>query len=101
MLYANFFQPQMKLTHKIRAGSKVIKKYDKPLTPYARVLASRHISKEVKESLHAQYATLNPARLRRDMLALQEKLYKLAALKYDLSKGKRAAEEDMVYATAS
>lgn len=100
-LYANFFQPQMKLTEKIRIGSKVVKKYDRPLTPYARVQASKHISHEVKEKLKALYATLNPAKLRRDMLSLQERLYKLAASKYDLVKGQQVTAEGMVYATAS
>ena len=50
--------------------------------------------------LRVQYVKLNPAKLRRDMLALQEKLYKLVALKYEISKGKKVTE-DMVYATAS
>lgn len=100
-LYANFFQPQMKLTQKIRVGSKVTKKYDKPLTPYVRVLASKHISKKVKEDIKVHYATLNPVKLRRDMLKLQERLYKLANPKYDLLKGQKVDEEHMTYAKAS
>ena len=99
-IYANFFQPQMKLTEKTRIGSKVVKKYDRPLTPFARVCASKHIPNDVKEMLRVQYVKLNPAKLRRDMLALQEKLYKLVALKYEISKGKKVTEH-MVYATAS
>jgi hypothetical protein len=39
-LYTNFFQPSMKLTKKSRQGSKVTKTYDKPQTPYQRLLSS-------------------------------------------------------------
>jgi hypothetical protein len=35
-LYSNFFQPTMKLKEKIRIGSRITKKYDKPITPYRR-----------------------------------------------------------------
>jgi hypothetical protein len=80
-LYANFFLPQMKLTEKARDGSKVTKRYDRARTPYARVLSSREVSVDVKNALRRQYATLNPAALRRDMAVLQQKLYKMAASK--------------------
>ena len=85
----------------IRVGSKLIKQYDNPLTPYARAQMSKYISDESKESLKVLYATLNPAKLRRDILKLQEKLYKLAGSKYDLLKGQKVAEEHMAYAKAS
>ena len=42
--YVNFFLPVMKLKEKVRKGSKVKRIYDKPQTPYARVLASPHVS---------------------------------------------------------
>jgi hypothetical protein len=50
-LYANFFLPQMKLVDKIREGSKVRKRHDRPQTPYARALVSRQVSKTVKTRL--------------------------------------------------
>jgi hypothetical protein len=34
----NFFIPNYKLKEKIRIGSKVVKKYDLPQTPYSRLL---------------------------------------------------------------
>lgn len=100
-LYTNFFQPQMKLLEKIRIGSKVKKKYDKARTPYARVLDSKFVGKEIKENLKIQYASLNPVTLRRDMLAMQEKLYKLAAPKHEVWKGKKLTQESSTYAKAS
>jgi hypothetical protein len=46
----------MKLIEKTRIGSKVIKKYDKPLTPYRRVLACADASEEDKQALRKLYA---------------------------------------------
>ncbi len=99
-LYANFFLPQMKLLEKIREGSKVKKTYDKPKTPYQRVLASRYINAQDKQMLRTQYATLNPAKLRRNMLVLQERLYKLAGSKHDLWVAKTTARENLDHAIA-
>ena len=41
---------------------------------YARILASKEVSPQVKRRLKKQFATLNPAKLRRDMLKLQNRL---------------------------
>lgn len=73
-LYTNFFQPTMKLIEKTRIGSKVSKKYDKPLTPYRRVLACPDVSAQDKQKLRAQYSRLNPAHLKREIKTLQQKL---------------------------
>ena len=77
-LYLNFFQPQMKLIQKERYGSKVKKKYDKPQTPYQRVLASPLVNEKVKRELKSKYAKLNPAELKRRILSLQAQLYEEA-----------------------
>jgi hypothetical protein len=80
-LYTNFFQPTMKLIEKTRIGSKVIKKYDTPKTPYRRVLASTYVSDKRKEVLKGQYAKLNPAQLKRQITRLQQKLLRLNTIK--------------------
>ena len=77
-LYLNLFQPQMKLIEKERCGSKVKKKYDKPQTPYQRVLASPLVNEKVKRELNSKYAKLNPAELKRRILGLQARLYEEA-----------------------
>ena len=59
-LLINFFLPSVKLQEKERIGSKIIKRHDKPMTPCDRLLCSRHISKEKKQSLREKRATLNP-----------------------------------------
>ncbi len=69
-LYSNFFLPSVKLIAKERIGSKIVKKYDPPMTPYARLAGSPHLTQEGKAALHAQFATLNPAALKREMAQL-------------------------------
>jgi hypothetical protein len=56
--YVNFFLPVMKLKEKVRKGSKVKRLYDKPQTPYARVLASPDVSRKVKMHLRTVYKQL-------------------------------------------
>jgi hypothetical protein len=73
-LYTNFFQPTMKLIEKTRIGSKVTKKYDKPLTPYRRILACPDVSDQDKQKLKTQYSKLNPAHLKREIKKLQQRL---------------------------
>jgi hypothetical protein len=78
-LYTNYFQPVMKLTRKERTGAKVKKTYDRPQTPYQRLMASPTTSKATRKRLQAEYATLNPAALKRTISNLQAKLIKSAA----------------------
>lgn len=81
-LQINFFSPQQKLVSKTRRGAKVSKKCDIPRTPYQRVMASPDISKKIKDTLTRQYRGLNPAQLRRDILALNDRLLELAKAKH-------------------
>jgi hypothetical protein len=75
-LTVNFFTPQQKLISKHRDGARVIKRYDTAKTPYQRVLADPRISQKIKDGLTRQYAQLNPAQLRRDILTLSNRLLK-------------------------
>jgi len=79
--YANYFQPVVKLVSKTRDGSRVIKKYDKALTPYRRVLGHKDIDDRIKKELKNKYDGLNPADLKRKIARLQDKLLKLNSLK--------------------
>ncbi|MFP3854729.1 MAG: hypothetical protein ACLFWD_10605, partial [Anaerolineales bacterium] len=74
----NFFQPVMKLESKTRVGSRVWKKYDEVQTPYRRVLASKHVSQDVRDQLTDLYLTLNPVQLRERMTMNLHKLWNLA-----------------------
>ena len=70
-LYHNFFIPSVKLIDKQRVHSKIIKKFDKPKTPYQRVLEADPsvVSDAVKEQLRTLKASLNPFALRKTMEA--------------------------------
>ena len=74
--YTNFFLPSMKLIEKTRMGSKVIKKYDKPETPYRRTINSDTVSEEVKEKLRRTYEELNPFKLKREIDKITQELLK-------------------------
>lgn len=63
--FMNAFIPSVKLIEKKRVGSKIIKKYDAPQTPLARVLASPHVSKTQKRLLKEQCQDLNPFQLQK------------------------------------
>jgi hypothetical protein len=76
-LYSNFFQPVMKLIGKERVGAKVKKTYDRPCTPYQRLASSSALSKHAKQQLRTQYASLNPAALKRNIVRLQSRLLRI------------------------
>ena len=80
-LHTNFFMPSAKLVSKTRDGSKVTKRYDRPTTPYRRVLARDDVDDKAKTALAAKFETLNPADLRRRIGTLQDELYELNARK--------------------
>lgn len=80
-LQINFFSPHQKLISKRREGAKVIKKYDTARTPYQRVMADERIPKKIKAALTRQYRTLNPAQIRREIIALNDQVLKLVQTK--------------------
>lgn len=65
--YFNFFIPSIKLIAKKRVGSKIIKRYDSPKTPYERIIESPHILEKTKVELKKLYETLNPFDLQEKM----------------------------------
>lgn len=73
-LYTNFFLPVMRLKKKTRVGSKIKKIYDKPTTPYRRILRAMDISKEVKDKLKNQYKTLSLVKLKEQIDEVLERL---------------------------
>ena len=75
-LHTNFFMPSVKLESKTRDGSRIVKCYSSPITPYRRVLASEHVNAGTKAQLAKLFITLNPIELRRQIAMLQEALYR-------------------------
>ncbi|MHA7292240.1 DDE-type integrase/transposase/recombinase, partial [Arthrobacter sp. MDT3-24] len=78
----NHFGPQQKLVQKIRTGAKISKKYDRPATPYQRVLADEGtVRQSVKAKLKRENKPLNPAAIQRQVQALCAELLTLTTAK--------------------
>jgi hypothetical protein len=76
-LHVNFFLPSTKLIEKRRNGAHVWKRYEKPLTPYKRVLAEAGIPDMVKEKLTESFIGINPAELLRGIIRIKDDIEKL------------------------
>jgi hypothetical protein len=72
----------VKLLSKEKLGSKTIKRYDRPKTPYQRVMESPHVPSPVKQDLFEQLENLNPFVLRK---AMENKLKKIFNCCYPLN----------------
>lgn len=70
-LLFNFFYPCIKLIDKVPIQSSIKKKYDKPQTPYQRLMASSCLTLEQKETLQEKFITLDPFDLQKK---IQKKL---------------------------
>jgi hypothetical protein len=57
----------MRLIEKVRDGSKIKKKYDKPATPYERFMLAPNMSEKQKEQLRGRFKTLNPFELKQGL----------------------------------
>jgi hypothetical protein len=78
-LLANFVYPCAKLVSKSRMGSRVIRSYDQPRTPFHRVMAHPAVSDATKARLAAFHRSLDPVLLAREFRVLQDALLPLAA----------------------
>ena len=79
--YVNYFLPSVKLIAKQRQGAKVYKRYDRPTTPYQRLVALGALDKDTGARLREEYLSLNPAALRRRLTDNEKKLIRMCALK--------------------
>jgi hypothetical protein len=79
------FCPSAKLIAKDRIGSKTIKRYDPPKTPYQRIIESPHVPSSVKHNLSAQLESLNPFVLRRAMEKKLKTIFNLHQPTYRLT----------------
>jgi len=76
--FHNFFMPSVKLQAKERIGSKIVKRHDKPKTPYQRVLNSKFIPAKTKRLLKEQFKQLNPFKLRKTIDEKIARIHRLA-----------------------
>lgn len=73
----NYFLPNTKLIEKQRVESKIIKKHDKPATPYQRLIKSEHISELKKKELTEIYNSLNPFEIKKTIKKKVDRIFRL------------------------
>lgn len=73
----NYFTPVLKLVSKERIGGRIKKKYDKPKTPYKRLLESTYVTEKDKANLKDNHKTKNPIYLKREMDKKLKEFFKL------------------------
>jgi len=77
-IFQNLFQPSMKLSCKIRKGSRVLRRYDVPATPLERVLQSAQPTPQL-QALKSMAKNTDPFELSRHIDHQLDALYNLAA----------------------
>ena len=74
--FTNHFKPTFKLLRREKKAGRTKRIYEpKPLTPYARLLASADIPEATKTRLQAEHATLNPFELKKNIEAKLKKFF--------------------------
>jgi hypothetical protein len=64
----NYFCPSFKLKEKMSVGSKYKKTYELPQTPYAKIMMSKDISKDIKDMHLKKFLSLNPIQLQKKLI---------------------------------
>jgi hypothetical protein len=77
-IFQNLFQPSMKLSCKIRKGSRVIRRYDPPSTPLARMLKSQKKTLPQIRELESLLQNTDPFELSRRIDQQLDRLYGFA-----------------------
>ena len=78
----NYFLPNTKLIEKQRVESKILKKHDKPATPYQRLMKSEYISIHKKDELTEVYNGLDPFALKRIIQKKVDSIFRLINSNY-------------------
>jgi len=76
-LYQNHFCPTLKLVEKTRVNSRYVKKYDKPKTPYQRIMDSEHIDERTKKKLKSVHLSLDPFKLKAEIETKIRRIFNL------------------------
>jgi hypothetical protein len=82
-LFHNFFKPCVKLQKKYFIGSRMIRKFQKPLTPYQRLILSPTIPKKVKEQMTKLLDSLNPVHLKNQIDLKIKRIFQIQLQKND------------------
>jgi hypothetical protein len=92
-IFQNLFQPSMKLSCKTRIGSRVLRRYDQPCTPWQRVLKSPAKPGEPTQALKAIVENTDPFELSRRIDRQLETLYGLARQRNGVGRDKAPATQ--------
>jgi hypothetical protein len=76
-LMNNYFLPNAKLQEKQRIESKILKKHDKPATPYQRLMSSSHVTEQNKQKLTEIYNKLDPFALKETIRLKLNQIFRL------------------------
>jgi len=82
-IYKNLCLPTIRLKSKERVEGRIKRVYDKPSTPYQRLMESSQITDKKKQELRRIYESLNPAALCRRITELREQLEEMSAGKLE------------------
>ncbi len=80
-LPVNHFYPSTKLIEKKRVGSRVHKRYDKPKTPYRKLIECPALGEEIKEKLRSEHRRPRPMELKKRIMQIQDRFYQSARRK--------------------
>ncbi|HEX2260701.1 MAG TPA: hypothetical protein VHJ56_03650, partial [Candidatus Binatia bacterium] len=92
-IFQNLFQPSMKIRTKTRKGSRVIRRYDQPCTPWERVLKSSGKTPQPITALKSTLKTTDPFELSHRIDQQLDSLYGLAAQRNGASREKALASQ--------
>ena len=90
-IFQNLFQPSMKLSTKTRKGSRVMRRYDQPCTPWQRVLKSCRKPGEKIQPLKAILENTDPFELSRRIDQQLDTLYGLVRQRNGLGRDQAPA----------
>lgn len=92
-VFQNLFQPSMKLREKTQVGSKWIRKYDQPTTPFQRVMESGKYNKVKVKKLKELLKSLDPFELSKAVDQKLEKIFAMASERIRAQKGFEAIQQ--------
>ena len=76
----NHFCPTLKLKEKSRKGSRYVKHYHPPMTPYQRVMHSDSVPEMIRRRLEEQHRILNPFDLKRRIEAKLKYIFSMVSV---------------------
>jgi len=76
----NYFTPSLKLAKKTRIGGRIKKEYEKPQTPYERILASPSVPEGIKKRIRERHRGMNPFALKRELDKKLKRFFELVEI---------------------